>query len=65
MIILEEIFKWHLEAFASELFIYIYIYIHTHRDVYVLTPFHYVPQLNSTTTHIAHIKDNVAIMHRF
>jgi len=22
MIILEEIFKWHLEAFASELFIY-------------------------------------------
>jgi len=37
----------------------------THRDVYVLTPFHYVPQLNSTTTHIAHIKDNVAIMHRF
>jgi len=27
MIILEEIFKWHLEAFASELFIYIYIYI--------------------------------------
>jgi len=25
MIILEENFKWHLEAFASELFIYIYI----------------------------------------
>jgi len=24
MIILEENFKWHLEAFASELFIYIY-----------------------------------------
>jgi len=32
MIILEENFKWHLEAFASELFIqyniYIYIYIY-------------------------------------
>jgi len=27
MTILEENFKWHLEAFASELFIYIYIYI--------------------------------------
>jgi len=27
MIILEENFKWHLEAFASELYIYIYIYI--------------------------------------
>jgi len=26
MIILEENFKWHLEAFASELFIYIYKY---------------------------------------
>jgi len=26
MIILEENFKWHLEAFASELFICIYIY---------------------------------------
>jgi len=26
MIILDEIFIWHLEAFASELFIYIYIY---------------------------------------
>jgi len=25
MIILEEIFKWHLEAFASELFIFMYI----------------------------------------
>jgi len=24
----EENFKWHLEAFASELFIYIYIYIY-------------------------------------
>jgi len=24
MIILDENFKWHLEAFASELFIYIY-----------------------------------------
>jgi len=34
MIIPEEHFKWHLEAFASELFIYIYIYkrmkAHTH-----------------------------------
>jgi len=28
MIILEENFKWHLEAFASELYIYIYIYIY-------------------------------------
>jgi len=28
MIIKEENFKWHLEAFASELFIYIYIYIY-------------------------------------
>jgi len=28
IIILEENFKWHLEAFASELFIYIYIYIY-------------------------------------
>ncbi len=27
MLILEENFKWHLEAFASELFIYIYIII--------------------------------------
>jgi len=27
MVILEENFKWHLEAFASELFIYKYIYI--------------------------------------
>jgi len=26
MIILEENFKWHLEAFASDLFIYIYIW---------------------------------------
>jgi len=25
MIILEENFKWHLEAFASELFIYIFV----------------------------------------
>jgi len=30
MVILEENFKWHLEAFAFELFIYIYIYIYTH-----------------------------------
>jgi len=29
MIILEENFKWHLEAFASELFIYIHTYINT------------------------------------
>jgi len=28
IIIKEENIKWHLEAFASELFIYIYIYIH-------------------------------------
>jgi len=28
IIIKEENFKWHLEAFASELFIYIYIYIY-------------------------------------
>jgi len=27
MIILEENFKWHLEAFASELFIYIFIHL--------------------------------------
>jgi len=27
MIILEENFKWHLEAFASELFMYIYLCI--------------------------------------
>jgi len=27
MIILEESFKWHLEAFASELFIYIVMFI--------------------------------------
>jgi len=33
MIILEENFKWHLEAFASELFIYIYI---THSQVTLL-----------------------------
>jgi len=25
MIILEENFKWHLEAFASELFIHVYV----------------------------------------
>jgi len=30
IIIKEENFKWHLEAFASELFIYIYIYIYIH-----------------------------------
>ncbi len=31
MLILEENFRWHLEAFASELFIYsIYIYIIIH-----------------------------------
>ncbi len=44
MLILEDNFRWHLEAFASELFIYththihiyIYIYIYTHnRDVTV------------------------------
>jgi len=29
MLILEENFKWHLESFASELFIYIYC-IYTH-----------------------------------
>jgi len=28
MIILEENFKWHLEAFASELFIYIIYFIY-------------------------------------
>jgi len=28
IIIKEKKFKWHLEAFASELFIYIYIYIY-------------------------------------
>jgi len=28
IIIKEENIKWHLEAFASELFIYIYIYIY-------------------------------------
>jgi len=28
MIILEENFKWHLEAFASELFIYILTFYH-------------------------------------
>ncbi len=28
MLILEENFRWRLEAFASELFIYIYIYIY-------------------------------------
>jgi len=28
IIIKEEYFKWHLEAFASELFKYIYIYIY-------------------------------------
>ncbi len=27
MLILEDNFKWHLEAFASELFIYIKLYI--------------------------------------
>jgi len=32
MVILEENFKWHLEAFASELFIYIYnTHTHTHK----------------------------------
>jgi len=28
MIILQENFKWHLEAYASELFIYIYLFIY-------------------------------------
>jgi len=28
MIILDENFKWHLEAFASELFIYMCVYIY-------------------------------------
>jgi len=31
MVLLEENFKWHLEAFASELFIYIYDSITWHR----------------------------------
>jgi len=31
MIILEENFKWHLEAFASELFIW--CYIHREREI--------------------------------
>jgi len=30
MIILEENFKWHLEAFASELFIYIFMHLIHH-----------------------------------
>jgi len=32
IIIKEENFKWHLEAFASELFIYIYIYIYIYLE---------------------------------
>jgi len=33
MVILEENFKWHLEAFASELFIYIYLDVLWLRDL--------------------------------
>jgi len=36
IIIKEGNFKWHLEAFASELFIYIYIYICMHDAKYSL-----------------------------
>jgi len=36
IVILEENFKWHLEAFASELFIYIYIYIYADERVEML-----------------------------
>jgi len=32
-----ENFKWHLEAFASELFIYIYIHTHTHTHTHTET----------------------------
>ncbi len=35
MLILEENFRWHLEAFASELFIYIYIYIYICICIYI------------------------------
>ncbi len=35
MLILEENFRQHLEAFASELFIYIYIYIYIYIRVCV------------------------------
>jgi len=35
MVILEENFKWHLEAFASELFIYIILFIY----IYLLSYF--------------------------
>jgi len=34
MIILEENFKWHLEAFASKLFIYIYTDVQLKNDSY-------------------------------
>ncbi len=35
MLILEENFRWHLEAFASELFIYIYIYMYIYIYIYI------------------------------
>ncbi len=36
MLVLEYIFKRHLEAFASELFIYLYIYIYIYIYIYCI-----------------------------
>jgi len=36
MIILEENFKWHLEAFASELFIYTCVLYTVHRGCFLM-----------------------------
>jgi len=48
MIFLEENFKWHLEAFASELFIYIItLHTYTHRlTTYVSCPKAHQHKLN-------------------
>ncbi len=35
MLILEEDFRWHLEAFASELFIYVCMYIYIYIYIYI------------------------------
>jgi len=43
MIILEENFKWHIEAFASELFIHIYILKLTIYSILNIMHFHRFP----------------------
>ncbi len=52
MLILEENFRWHLEAFASELFIYIYIYIY----IYIIIHSLYVYYVNNVIYNVYYIQ---------